>query len=293
MCHKYPSIWHIIQLGLLWTVKMQLLRWNCSGNCALLKSYKLGSQKHTHTHLHMHACKSKLRSTRTVHTQYSSACWHFATTRSVMLAARGYYSCLPAQDAWVQDKHTQIQEVCLHHRKTWCSLFLWLQLSTSSSSSSFSLAVFSSMTRTASTHTSPSSSSWTCLSGHPQTDMTPANLQSVSDQLVGQSSQHISQLICESDASLLAFQLDGQPVNQSSRQLVIEAALQSDMQTVSCMTCTNAALCHHFLLSDSATDYFIAATEQRHYPTVVLAFKGNCSYISAWGYLKVIAQSYY
>lgn len=70
----------------------------------------------------------------------------------------------------------------------------------------------------------------------------------VSDQLVGQLSQHISQLICQSEASLLAFPLDGQPVSQSNRQLVIEAACQSDMQTGSCRTFATAALCHHFLL---------------------------------------------
>lgn len=165
-----------------------------------------------------------------------------------MLAARGYYSCLTAQDAWVEDRHTQIQVMFLHHRKTQCSLFLWLVLSTSSSPSFF-LAVFSSMSSSAlAIYLHISILLPTSLSGHPPTEVTSANQLRVSDQLVGQSSQHISQLICRSEVSLLAFQLDGQPVTQSNRQLVIEVACQSDMQTVSCMTFTAAALCHHFLL---------------------------------------------
>lgn len=83
--------------------------------------------------------------------------------------------------------------------KTWHSLIYKL-----SSSSSFIPAVFSSV----------------LLSGHPPPPVTSASQLCVRDGFVGQSSQHISHVICRSGTSLLALQLDGQPVSHSNRQPV-------------------------------------------------------------------------
>lgn len=192
-------------------MELLLLWWNSLGKCPLLKSYKVGSQINTHPNVFVHISLSKeIRTWTQSHNSLTPA--GIPLRLSIMLTARGYYSCLAAWDAWVQDKYTQIQEVFLHHRKTLDSLFLWLHLNTCSSFYCFP-AVFSSMS--ASALATPYSPLPTALC-HPWTKVTSANQVYVSDRLAAQLSQHISQFIRRSETSLLTLQLDGQPVTQSN-----------------------------------------------------------------------------
>lgn len=97
-------------------VQMKLLREVC-----IVKELQTSI---TETHIHSQMCmrtslsKGICTSAYTAHKHSTCACWYFTTIRSDLLAARGYSICLPAQDAWIKDKHTQIQEMFLHHRKT-------------------------------------------------------------------------------------------------------------------------------------------------------------------------------
>lgn len=131
MCHIHPSIWHTIRPGLWWTVKPRQFRRNCSARSALLKSHKLGSQKHTYA---LERSCPQVWVKQRAHILYA----HSPLTPAgvllrldgIMPTARGYYSCPMPESV----TNTQNQEVFF-----FCSTGNHVTLSVSDSSSSPSL----------------------------------------------------------------------------------------------------------------------------------------------------------
>lgn len=144
--------------------------------------------------------------------QLAVSCWQ----PEVIIAV-----CLPRMPG-SQTKTHKIQEFFLSQWKAWCSLTLHLLVF-------FFPAVFSSICSTALAFYLRININFptTCW-GHPPTEVTSANQLCVSDRLVGQSSQHISQLNCRS--CVLALYWCSQPVNRSNWQNVIQLPRQSDRQ---------------------------------------------------------------
>lgn len=155
MCHKNPSIWHTIRPGLWWTVKTRPFRRNCSARSALLKSHKLGSQKHTYA---LERSCPQVWVKQRAHILYAHS---LLTPAGVSLrldgiipTARGYYSCPMPESV----TNTQNQEVFffLQHRKPRYSLRLWLQQFSFSSASLACLRAARAAPLWPSTRTSPS-----------------------------------------------------------------------------------------------------------------------------------------